>query len=49
MTLEQLAALGRKLTLFLGFFADCFGRCDARKLLGVYVKGQLLNMSKDNS
>jgi hypothetical protein len=46
MTLEQIAALGRKLTLFLGLFADCFGRCDARRLLQVYVKGQLSNLHR---
>ena len=46
MTLEQIYALGRKLTLFLALFADCFRRCDARKLLEVYVKGQLSNMPR---
>ena len=46
MTLEQIAALGRKLTSFLALFADCFGRCDARKLLRVYVKGQLSNLHR---
>ncbi len=44
MTLEQIAALGGKLTLFLSLFADCFGRRDARELLRVYVKGQLSNL-----
>lgn len=46
MTLEKIAALGRKLTLFLALFADCFGRCDARALLRVYVKGQLSNLHR---
>ena len=46
MTLKQIAALGRKLTSFLALFADCFGRCDARKLLQVYVKGQLSNLHR---
>lgn len=41
MTLKQIAALGRKLVLFLGLFADCFGRREARELLRVYIKGQL--------
>ena len=27
-------------------FADCFGRCDARRLLRVYVKGQLSNLHR---
>jgi len=46
MTLEQIAALGRKLTSFLALFADCFGRCEARDLLRVYVKGQLSNLHR---
>lgn len=46
MTLEQIAALGRKLSLFLALFADCFGRCDARELLRVYVQGQLSNLHR---
>jgi len=46
MTLEQITALGRKLSLFLALFADCFGRHEARALLGVYVKGQLSNLHR---
>ena len=46
MTLKQIAALGSKLTSFLALFADFFGRCDARKLLRVYVKGQLSNVHR---
>jgi SRSO17 transposase len=49
MTLEQIAALGRKLTLFLAAFADCFGRRDARSLLRVYVNGQLSNLHRKNA
>jgi hypothetical protein len=41
MTPKEIAALGRKLSVFLVLFADCFGRRDARDLLRVYVKGQL--------
>ena len=44
MTLEQIAALGSKLSSFLALFSDCFGRRDTRGLLRVYVKGQLLNL-----
>ena len=29
MTLEQIAALGSKLSSFLALFSDCFGRLDA--------------------
>lgn len=46
MTLEQIAALGRKLTSFLALFADCFGRREARDLLRVYVQGQLSNLHR---
>ena len=46
MTLNQIAALGRKLTCFLALFADCFGRREARKLLRVYVRGQLSNLHR---
>ena len=46
MTLKQIAALGRKLVLFLVLFADCFGRRDARELLRVYVKGQLSDLNR---
>ena len=46
MTLKQIAALGRQLTSFLALFADCFGRCDARRLLRVYVQGQLSNLHR---
>ena len=46
MTLRQIAALGRKLVAFLGLFADCFGRRDARELLRVYVKGQLSDVHR---
>ena len=41
MTLSQIAGLVRKLVLFLGLFADCFGRREPRELLRVYVQGQL--------
>lgn len=46
MTLKQMAALGQKLTAFLGLFADCFGRREPRELLRVYVKGQLSDLHR---
>jgi SRSO17 transposase len=46
MTLKQISALGRKLSLFLALFADCFGRREGRGLLRVYVKGQLSNLHR---
>jgi SRSO17 transposase len=49
MTLKQIAALGRKLTVFLARFADCFGRREPRKLLKAYVQGQLSNLHRKNA
>lgn len=49
MTYEQIAVMGQKLTSFLGRFADCFGRCEARELLRVYVKGQLSDLHRKNA
>jgi SRSO17 transposase len=46
MTLEQISALGGKLALFLGLFADCFRRGEGRRLLWVYVKGQLSDLPR---
>ncbi len=46
MTLKQISALGRKLTLFLALFADYFGRREGRDLLRVYVNGQLSNLHR---
>lgn len=46
MTLEQISALGGKLSSFLALFADCFGRHEGRDLLRVYVKGQLSNLHR---
>lgn len=46
MTLKQIASLGKKLASFLALFADCFGRCEARELLRVYVKGQLSGLKR---
>ena len=46
MTLEQISALGGKLSLFLASFADCFKGRAARALLQVYVKGQLSNVHR---
>lgn len=46
MTLKQLAGLGRKLTLFLARFDDCFGRVEGRGLLRVYVKGLVSDLKR---
>ena len=49
MTLKQISALGRKLSLFLSLFADCFGRREGRELLRVYVKGQLSDLHRKSA
>ena len=46
MTLKQIAALGSELVRFLAFFRDCFGRHEPRKLLEVYVRGQLSELDR---
>jgi len=46
MTLEQIAGLGRRLLRFLGLFGDCFGRRAGRKLLHIYVQGQLSDLHR---
>ena len=46
MTLSQIAGLGRKLVVFLGSFADCFGRREPRELLRVYIQGQLSDVHR---
>ena len=46
MTLKQIASLGRKLTLFLSLFADCFKSTKGRCLLRVYVQGQLSDVHR---
>jgi SRSO17 transposase len=48
MTLQQIAGMGRRLVLFLNLFADCFGRRDARRLMLIYVKGQLSSLKRKN-
>jgi SRSO17 transposase len=48
MALKELKGLGRVLTSFLAMFADCFASLAGRKLLSVYVKGQLSNIQRKN-
>ena len=48
MTLKEIAGLGKELLVFLGFFADCFGRQEGRKLLRIYVQGQLSDLCRKN-
>jgi SRSO17 transposase len=46
MTLSQIAGLGKKLVVFLKQFADCFIRSEGRKLLRIYIQGQLSNVHR---
>lgn len=48
MTLKQIASLGELLAAFLLLFADCFCSIKGRKLLAVYVGGQLSNLHRKN-
>jgi SRSO17 transposase len=46
MDVNQIRKLGRALPRFLDQFADCFGRCDTRRYLMVYVKGQMSELQR---
>lgn len=48
MTLKELNNLGRLLSAFLAMFADCFVNTAGRRLLAVYVKGQLSDVQRKN-
>ena len=48
MTLKELKNLGRLLTTFLAMFADCFVNAAGKRLLAVYVKGQLSDLQRKN-
>jgi len=48
MTLKELKGLGRLLTSFLAMFADCFSSVAGRRLLRVYVQGQLSDIQRKN-
>ncbi len=48
MTLNEIKNLGRLLTSFLALFADCFASLAGRRLLRVYVKGQLSDIQRKN-
>jgi len=48
MTISEIKNLGRQLTSFLSMFADCFTSLAGRRLLRVYVKGQLSDIQRKN-
>jgi SRSO17 transposase len=48
MTLREIKNLGRQLASFLAMFADCFSSLPGRRLLSVYVKGQMSDIQRKN-
>ena len=48
MTLKELKCLGRELCLFLAMFADCCRSSSGRRLLRIYVQGQLSDTKNKN-
>ena len=48
MTLKELNSFGRMLTSFLLMFSMCFKSLAGRKLLRVYVQGQLSDIQRKN-
>ncbi len=49
MDVKQMRKVGRALPGFLDEFSDCFGRCDTRAYLKVYVKGQLSDLQRKSA
>lgn len=48
MTLKEIQNLGRQLSMILGLFAGCFVSAAGRRLLRVYVQGQLSDVQRKN-
>ena len=48
MTLKELKDVGRMLTTFLSMFSTCFESLCGRRLLRVYVQGQLSDLQRKN-
>lgn len=46
MEVDQIRKVGRALPRFLDEFGDCFGRCDTREYLRVYVDGQMSELHR---
>jgi len=49
MDVRQIRRVGRALPQYLDEFADCFGRCDTRAYLKVYVKGQMSDLHRKSA
>lgn len=48
MTLKELKNIGRELCAFLALFAGCFASLTGRRLLKIYVQGQLSDLKNKN-
>lgn len=48
MTLPELKRIGRELSVFLAMFAGCFASLLGRRLLRIYVQGQLSDLKNKN-
>ncbi len=49
MDVNQICEAGRALPRFLDEFGDCFGRCDTRRYLMVYVDGQMSDLHRKSA
>ncbi len=49
MDVDQIRKVGRALPRFLDEFGDCFGRCDTRRYLMVYVDGQMSELHRTSA
>jgi SRSO17 transposase len=48
MTLQELKCMGRELSVFLTMFAGCFASLTGRRLLKIYIQGQLSDVKNKN-
>ena len=46
LTLERISSIGKRLYQFLRLFSDCFARSAGRRLLKIYVSGQMASNIK---
>ena len=49
MNVKQIRKVGRSLRRFLEEFADCYGRCDTRRYLPIYVDGQMSDLQRKSA
>ena len=48
LTLERISSIGSQLYQFLRLFGDCFSRTAGKRLLRIYVQGQLARIQRKN-